>query len=76
MNNDRAEQGILRRQMDELQMQVAFQENTISALNDALTAQQEQLLRLEILCGRLHSRIEQLSLSEPGPLADERPPHY
>jgi SlyX protein len=61
----------------ELQTQLAFQEQTISELNDALTSQQQQidLLRMEIKLlkdnlGMLEDRIES------GPPQNEKPPHY
>jgi SlyX protein len=61
----------------ELQTQLAFQEQTISELNEALISQQKQidLLRLEIKLlkeklGVLEDRIE------TGPPQNEKPPHY
>lgn len=61
----------------ELQTQLAFQEHTISELNDVLTSQQQQidLLRLEIKLlkeklGVLEDRID------TAPPQHERPPHY
>lgn len=61
----------------ELQTQLAFQEQTISELNEALVSQQKQidLLRLEIKLlkeklGVLEDRIE------TGPPQNEKPPHY
>ena len=61
----------------ELQMQLAFQEQTIAELNAALTDQQQQidLLRLELKFlkekfGALEDKVE------VGPQQDERPPHY
>ena len=61
----------------ELQTQLAFQEQTIGALNDVLTSQQKQidLLRLELRLlkeklGTLEDRVDS------GPPQDEKPPHY
>ena len=61
----------------ELQTQLAFQEQTIAELNDALIGQQQQidLLRLEIKLlkeklGVLEDRIDS------APPQDEKPPHY
>jgi SlyX protein len=61
----------------ELQTQLAFQEQTISELNDVMLSQQKQidLLRLEIKLlkeklGVLEDRIE------TGPPQNEKPPHY
>lgn len=61
----------------ELQTQLAFQEHSISELNEVMISQQKQidLLRLEIKLlkdkfGVLEDRIE------TGPPQSEKPPHY
>ena len=61
----------------DIEIKLAHQEHTLSALNEALTKQQEQISRLEALCRSLAERIR--ALSEPDPEndeSDERPPHY
>lgn len=69
----------MNQQLDELQMHIAFQEHTISELNEALIGQQKQLdlLRLELhmlrdKLGDVEGRLD----SKPLSAADERPPHY
>jgi SlyX protein len=69
----------MNQQLDELQMHIAFQEHTISELNEALIGQQKQLdlLRLEVQLlreklGDVEGRLD----SKPHSAADERPPHY
>lgn len=66
-------------QLEELQMHIAFQEHTLSELNEALIGQQKQLdlLRLEVRMlreklGEVEGRLD----SKPGSAADEKPPHY
>ena len=61
----------------ELQTQLAFQEQTIAELNNALIDQQQQinLLRMEIkLLKEKFGALEEKA--EVGPQQDERPPHY
>lgn len=67
----------LQYQLDELQAQVAFQENTIAGLNDVVTAQQEDI---SILKRQIKTLVQQLALLSPGDLAgnqlEQLPPHY
>ncbi len=61
----------------EIETQLAHQEHLLSSLNDALTLQQAQLMRLEELCRSLLQRIRSLPGPAPeGAAGDERPPHY
>ncbi len=66
-------------QLVELQSQLAFQEDVVHQLNEALAAQQRELLslrrELELLRERLAEQGRRLDGVEPGP-PDERPPHY
>jgi SlyX protein len=63
--------------IEQLQMKVAFQEDAIEALNNALIGQQTQLeemqLKIEHLLSQLESIDHSSGLSE-GPEAP--PPHY
>lgn len=65
-------------QMVELQTQVAFQEDSVSVLNSAVTAQQKEILvlreQLELLKQRQDETIAQVD--QAGPVVDEKPPHY
>lgn len=63
--------------IDELEMKAQFQEETIDALNHALTVQQKDLLllkeQLKLLSKQLESNRQQNSGIND---AHERPPHY
>ena len=67
------------RQLVELQSQLAFQEDTVHQLNEALAAQQRELLslrrELELLRERLAEQGRRLDAAEPQ-APEERPPHY
>lgn len=65
-------------QLVELQSQMAFQEDTIAALNEAVTSQQQEILVLREQLTLLKQRQEEQAaqLDQGGPAADERPPHY
>ena len=68
--------------LHELEIRVAFQEETIEQLNTALSDQQLQIGRLEETCKALVQRFRSLqdSLDElsgdDAEIAQERPPHY
>ena len=63
--------------IEQLQMKVAFQENTIEALNEALATQQLKIDRLEFQMKHIIDRMKQL---QPSQIASEEeetpPPHY
>ncbi|TXS92821.1 SlyX family protein [Parahaliea maris] len=67
-------------QLHDLQSQLAFQDDTLSALNSALSAQQQEILLLRRQVELLKQRQdEHASVIDdlPGPGAEqERPPHY
>lgn len=56
----------------ELEARLAFQEDTLKALDAAIYGQQRRIDALERLCERLADAVE--AGSDPG--ADQRPPHY
>jgi SlyX protein len=63
--------------IEQLQMKVAFQEDTIEALNNALIAQQRQIDSLEFKFKQVMSKIEAIDPSageKEG--AEPPPPHY
>ncbi len=70
----------LREQLIELQTQVAFQEEAISSLNQALTQQQQDLSALLRHSELLREQYAQLQASSAGvapeSASQERPPHY
>lgn len=60
--------------VEALETKLAFQEDALQQLSDALVAQQARIDRLEAQVALL---AEQLAQAEPGGLGgDERPPHY
>lgn len=62
--------------INDLQSRLAFQDDTIQALNDALVAQQRQLERLQLQMTALIKRQEEVG-SQFGMAEDEAPPpHY
>jgi SlyX protein len=70
----------LKRQLMELQSQMAFQEDTMQGLNDAVSAQQQEILLLRRQLELLKIRQdEQGAPREPGGAGsamEEKPPHY
>ncbi len=63
--------------IEQLQMKIAFQEDTIESLNQALIEQQKQIDELQFQLKRLDSKV---SAIEPSNMASEKeeapPPHY
>ncbi|RLA40672.1 MAG: SlyX protein [Gammaproteobacteria bacterium] len=61
----------------ELEIKLAYQEDTVKALNDVVCGQQESIHRLEQTCRYLMQRLQEVT---QGPLSEEpdqeRPPHY
>lgn len=76
--NDRAaaDAGELREQLVELQTQLAFQEDTLQALDAVVTRQQQQLDRLGELVERLQRQFTDLSGEFAEQRAEPPPPHY
>jgi SlyX protein len=66
----------VREQMVELQTQLAFQEETLRALDNVVTRQQQQLDRIAQLSERLAQQFGELALRLDDAGGDQRPPHY
>ncbi len=69
----------LEAQLQELQAQFAFQEDTVTSLNEALAVQQREILLLKEELALLKQRLKEQgdTLADmAGAPADERPPHY
>ncbi|MEH6386258.1 MULTISPECIES: SlyX family protein [Pseudomonas] len=67
----------LENRIDELEAKMAFQDDTIQALNDMVGKQQLELDTLRRAVELLASRQADLAASMPGEAADdEPPPHY
>ena len=61
----------------ELETRVAYQDETLRVLSDALARQQQQLESLNALCLQMLERLrEQGSADGRNPPVDEIPPHY
>ncbi|HIZ52175.1 MAG TPA: SlyX family protein [Candidatus Pseudomonas excrementavium] len=70
-----SEQLIVR--MNELETRLAFQDDTIQALNDAVSRQELELERLRRALELLARRQADLAASMPGETEDDQPPpHY
>jgi SlyX protein len=63
--------------IEQLQMKMAFQEDTIESLNQALILQQKQMDDLQF---QLKQLVSKMSAIEPSNMASEKeempPPHY
>ena len=61
----------------ELETKLAQQEHLLLELDDIITKQQENIMRLEKLCDSIIERVRSLSEAAPADTnADEKPPHY
>ena len=61
----------------ELEIKLAYQEDLIQALNQAVADQQIQIGKLEKTCKLLHDKIKHMAQTDRDPnIIDERPPHY
>jgi SlyX protein len=65
-------------QVDRLEMKIAFQEDLLQKLDDAVFSQQQQILLLEDQVRVLSEQIQQIATTRPDVMSvvDERPPHY
>ena len=61
--------------IDALEMRLAFQDETIEALNQAITAQWKQIDALTRRLTELKERLQDAESNAGGPV-NERPPHY
>ncbi len=61
----------------DLETKLAHQEHLLLELNEVITKQQENIMRLEKLCDSIIERVRSLGEALPaGASADEKPPHY
>jgi len=61
----------------EIETKVAYQEHTISELNDVIYRQQQQIDQLERICKALTDRMQDMAESVGSDKGGhERPPHY
>ena len=67
----------LGKRIDELESQVAFQDEIIESLNSTVAKQDRELLELTHQLSRLSERIKEIGDASPGEAPqDETPPHY
>ena len=70
----------LKSELMEVQSQLAFQEDTIQALNEAISSQQQEMLvlrrQLELLKQRQEEQVPGQEPAGESSLLDEKPPHY
>lgn len=67
----------LGKRIDELENQVAFQDEIIESLNSTVANQDGELLELKHQLSRLSERIKEIGDASPGEAPqDETPPHY
>ncbi len=71
----------LKLQLVEVQSQMAFQEDTVHALNEAMALQQQEILtlrqQLTLLKERQEEQARQMDQGADAPsLEEEKPPHY
>ncbi|BDX04578.1 SlyX family protein [Planctobacterium marinum] len=64
-------------EIEQLQIKVSYQEDTIEALNQALIKQQQQIAELQFKMQHVSSKLKEMSSSNIASLEDETPPpHY
>jgi len=65
--------------LEALQTQLSYQEHTISTLNEAISAQQQEILLLRRQLELVKQRLDeqgQAPAGDGGDSIDEKPPHY
>ena len=61
----------------DLETRLAHQEHLLLELNEVITKQQENIMRLEKLCDSIIERVRSLGEEFKGDAnVDEKPPHY
>ena len=67
----------LEKRIDELESQLAFQDELIESLNTTIAKQDREILELKHQFSRLSERLKEIGETAPGAaLQDETPPHY
>ena len=65
------------KRVDELESQLAFQDELIESLNSTVARQDREFLELKHQLGRLSERLKEIGDATPGEAPqDETPPHY
>ena len=67
----------LGKRIDELESQLAFQDELIESLNTTVARQDREVLEMKHQLGRLSERLKEIDDASPGAAPqDETPPHY
>ncbi len=67
----------LGKRIDELESQLAFQDELIESLNTTVAKQDREILELKHQFSRLSERLKEIGDASPGAEPqDETPPHY
>jgi SlyX protein len=65
------------KRVDELESQLAFQDELIESLNTTVARQDREFLELKHQLGRLSERLKEIGDASAGEVPqDETPPHY
>jgi len=65
------------KRIDELENQLAFQDELIESLNTTVAKQDREILELKHQFNRLSERLKEIGDASPGAAPqDETPPHY
>ncbi|BBA32584.1 protein SlyX homolog [Methylocaldum marinum] len=68
---------MIEKRLVDLETKLAYQEDTIQALNNIVFEQQKQIDQLEAACRLLIDRVGQLAAAaDLQKTIDEKPPHY
>ncbi|MFC0322728.1 SlyX family protein [Gallibacterium melopsittaci] len=71
------EHSLLSQRIDELEMKVAFQENTLEQLNQSLIEQQFMIEKMQLQLRYLAQKLKDIQPSNIATAAEETPPpHY
>lgn len=67
----------LANRIDELESQVAFQDELVESLNGVVAKQELEMIELKRQVGMMSERLKEIGDAAPGVVAqDETPPHY
>lgn len=66
----------LNERLENLEIQLASQDDLLDTLNQAIYRQQKKIDELEVLCAALARRITELPAQASVGLPHDKPPHY
>jgi SlyX protein len=74
-----SEEGAILKRLEELESQMAFQDELIGQLNEVVARQDQEISRLKEQVAEMVKRLREMGDSMPGTASgstDETPPHY